>query len=189
MCDRCKTKQTAMKQMSIRRLPLILSLHVKRFKQTDGKVGSQLTMFPHFTYKSLRTYICSNRHSSLQTYILRTCTEFSQTSYMQILNIVPYTLLEQLDGKVCPQPTAFPNITYNPVPNVFSILNPITPTGLETCNSYHSYHHYILMITTTTTIIIIIIIIIIVVVIVTQTLVDQNVRNGPLGPSPSPPEV
>jgi hypothetical protein len=107
VCDRCKTKQTAMKQMSIRRLPLILSLHVKRFEQTDGKVGSQLTMFPHFTYKSLRTYICSNRHSSLQTYILRTCTEFSQTSYVQILNIVPHTLLEQMDGKVCPQPTAF----------------------------------------------------------------------------------
>lgn len=41
VCDRCKTKQTALKQMSIRRLPLILSIHVKRFEQTDGKVGQQ----------------------------------------------------------------------------------------------------------------------------------------------------
>lgn len=38
VCDRCRTTQEAVKQMSVRRLPPVLCLHVKLFEHISGKV-------------------------------------------------------------------------------------------------------------------------------------------------------
>ncbi|CAI2298685.1 unnamed protein product [Caenorhabditis sp. 36 PRJEB53466] len=39
-CGKCKTKQTSSKQMSIRRLPEVLCLHIKRFRDNGGKMDT-----------------------------------------------------------------------------------------------------------------------------------------------------
>ncbi|BDA41148.1 probable ubiquitin carboxyl-terminal hydrolase 22 [Coccomyxa sp. Obi] len=57
-CERCRLQQRAVKQMSIRRLPLVLCLHVKRFEHmgVGKKLNTPLIFAPHL---DVRPYLSS----------------------------------------------------------------------------------------------------------------------------------
>ncbi|CAL8466572.1 g6108 [Coccomyxa elongata] len=57
-CERCRLQQRAIKQMSIRRLPLVLCLHVKRFEHmgVGKKLNTPLIFAPHL---DVRPYLSS----------------------------------------------------------------------------------------------------------------------------------
>ncbi|KAL0060484.1 ubiquitin-specific protease doa4 [Marasmius tenuissimus] len=51
-CPRCKTKQSASKQLSLARLPPILVIHIKRF-EANGRFSDKIDTFVDFPVKSL----------------------------------------------------------------------------------------------------------------------------------------